>query len=257
MTYSLTEIRTPPQTLNFEGKPRRVGVEVEFAALSARTVAQEIRSTFGGKIIEKNPHRLIVQGTEFGEFVSELDTQYAHPIERESSAAEDPVTASFLDIIDALREFYGDISSLIVPCEIISPPLELAQLPKFDAFIRRLSTAGAEGTGSSPFYAFGTHLNPDIASTDARGIVAVLKAQMLLSGWLREVMSIDLTRRLTAFADAFPDDYVRQVVAPDYWPDMDVLISDYLASNPTRDRELDMLPLFAWLDEAAVRGAVG
>jgi hypothetical protein len=43
------------------------------------------------------------------------------------------------------------------------------------------------------------------------------------------------------------------VVAPDYWPDLDDLMDDYLAANPTRDRNLDLLPLFLLLDERRVR----
>ncbi len=92
---------------------------------------------------------------------------------------------------------------------------------------------------------------------EAEWILAVMKAEMLLSEWLRQIMAIDFTRLLTSFVDPFPDYYVKQVVAPHYWPDMDSLIGDYLNANPTRDRELDMLPLFAWLDEARVRRAVG
>jgi hypothetical protein len=49
---------------------------------------------------------------------------------------------------------------------------------------------------------------------------------------------------------------VRRVVDPDYWPSRAELIDDYLAANPTRNRALDMLPLFAHLDEARVRAAV-
>jgi hypothetical protein len=37
---------------------------------------------------------------------------------------------------------------------------------------------------------------------------------------------------------------------------METLIDDYLIYNPTRNRELDMLPLFAWIDEERVRDAV-
>ncbi|OBX33760.1 putative amidoligase enzyme [Halomonas elongata] len=35
---------------------------------------------------------------------------------------------------------------------------------------------------------------------------------------------------------------------PDYQPDLRTLIDDYLEYNPTRNRELDLLPLFAYLD---------
>ncbi len=245
----------PPRTLNFEGQPRRIGVEVEFAVLSARDVALKLCREFGGRVEERNPHRFRVADTELGTFIAELDTQYAHPVRTAGQTSDAPLFASFEDIVDRLRVFYGDVSSLIVPCEIASPPLTLDNLVRFDAFVAKLTEAGAAGTGSSPFYAFGAHLNPDIATMDAAWITAVLKAEMLLSEWLRQIMSIDLTRLLTSFVDPFPERYVKMVVSPDYWPDTTALIDDYLASNPTRDRELDMLPLFAWIDEVKVRRA--
>lgn len=37
---------------------------------------------------------------------------------------------------------------------------------------------------------------------------------------------------------------------------MDQLIDDFITDNPTRNRELDMLPLFAHLDEDRVRARV-
>jgi len=42
---------------------------------------------------------------------------------------------------------------------------------------------------------------------------------------------------------------------PDYQPDLDALIDDFLHFTPTRNRPLDMLPLFAWLDEDKVMQA--
>ena len=46
---------------------------------------------------------------------------------------------------------------------------------------------------------------------------------------------------------------VRRVLAADYWPHIDDLIGDYLAANPTRNRDLDLLPLFLHFDEQRVR----
>ena len=105
----------------------------------------------------------------------------------------------------------------------------------------------------NPLYAFGAQLNPEIATVDPEWLTAMLKAYLLLSQWLRAIMEIDPTRRIVAFADPFPADYVARVVAPQYWPDLEQLMDDYLSANPTRNRELDMLPLFAWLDHARVR----
>ena len=66
----------------------------------------------------------------------------------------------------------------------------------------------------------------------------------------------DPTRDLLGFADPFPADYVRRIVAPDYWPDISLFIDDYLAANPTRNRDLDLLPLLLHLDAGRVRAAL-
>ena len=63
----------------------------------------------------------------------------------------------------------------------------------------------------------------------------------------------DMTRRLLSFAEPFPDEYVRLIADDNYWPDLSALIDDYLKWNPSRDRDLDMLPLLAFVDEERVR----
>jgi hypothetical protein len=54
----------------------------------------------------------------------------------------------------------------------------------------------------------------------------------------------------------YPQAYRQRVLAPDYWPDQTTLIADYLTANPTRNRGLDLLPLFAYLNEEQVRSAL-
>ena len=48
-------------------------------------------------------------------------------------------------------------------------------------------------------------------------------------------------------ANPFHKAYALKVLDSRYSPDLDTLIDDYLHHNPTRNRELDMLPLFAYL----------
>jgi hypothetical protein len=79
---------------------------------------------------------------------------------------------------------------------------------------------------------------------------------VLLDAWLRRQAAPDPTREMLGFADPFPPDYVRRLVAPDYRPDIARFIDDYLAANPTRNRDLDMLPLLLHLDEDRVRAAL-
>jgi hypothetical protein len=66
----------------------------------------------------------------------------------------------------------------------------------------------------------------------------------------------DLSRRVTPYINHFGEDYIRLVLDANYEPDQEQLIADYLRFNPTRNRSLDMLPLFCHLNEDQVREAI-
>jgi hypothetical protein len=238
-----------PHPLNYEGKPRRVGLEIEFGGISARDGAGMVRKLFGGTIEIEDEHRFHIRDTELGDFVSELDMQYAHRSEENRREAESNLEAK-------ARKILGDVSAVIAPSEIVCPPIDIGSLYRLDELVQKLGESGAKGTSESPFYAFGLQLNPEIASKGAEYIASVLKAYVMLSDWLRAVIKPDLTRKVVSFADPFPRDYAVKIVDTDYWPDIRTLIDDYLDANPTRNRELDMLPLFSWLDEERVGAAV-
>jgi hypothetical protein len=248
------KMRMPPRRMNRDGGERRVGVELEFASVSARACAEIVKQCYGGTIEEEDPHRLHVRATLFGDFTCELDTQYAHRPYGKSAA--DALADPFGPVRAEMRRIYGEISSLIVPCEIVAPPIVLSDLHELEVLVEALVSAGASGTRSSPFYAFGTQLNPEIATEDVTWLTAVFKAYLLVSDWLRAVIQIDGTRQFAAFAEPFEPHYVARVVSPGYRPALGQLIDDYLSENPTRNRELDLLPLFMDLAPERVRRAI-
>jgi Putative amidoligase enzyme len=255
LTQVTAKIERPPREINYAGEPRRIGVELEFAAVTARDAARIVRKAFGGTVNAIDHHRFAIQQTELGDFNSELDSQFLH---RAEPTVETPTGLQMLmaNFQDAFHGVLGDIGSAVIPCEIVCPPIKIDDLPRLDNLLKELRSVGAHGTDVSPLYAFGMQLNPDIAEKSAEWIVSVLKAYLLLSDWLRAVISVNLTRRVLAFADPFPPAYILHVIDPDYRPDMSTLINDYLLHNPTRNRELDLLPLFAWIDEDRVRASV-
>lgn len=69
---------------------------------------------------------------------------------------------------------------------------------------------------------------------------------------LSEHEQVDITRHLTGHAAAFESNYIALVTCENYWPDRVQLIKDYLAYNCTRNRSLDLLPLFSYLDKQLV-----
>ncbi|MBB3185272.1 hypothetical protein FHR95_002853 [Halomonas fontilapidosi] len=242
--------QSPPEPRNADGKTRRVGVEIEFAGLPPRKTAELVGELFGGTIEVLSPHRLRVAGTRWGEFGIELDTQYAHPDEAvvDAEAAGDSEWARMrLDFHTRTRELIGDVVTGLVPTEIVCPPVPWDELEELDALFEALRYQGAKGTDASLLYGFGLHLNPEVPSLEAESLLAYLRAYLLSAAWLREQIHVDITREVLPHANPFPRAYALKILDPDYAPDLDTLIDDYLADNPTRNRELDMFPLFAYL----------
>jgi len=251
----------PPHSRTSDGRERRIGVEIEFANLDCRQAAQLVRNRFKGQLQEQDPHRFAVLGTEFGDFTVELDWRYVHESESTEEGGEStrdrPPEESVTDTLE--REFYttlGDIGRLWVPVEIVAPPVPISRLAELDVIVQDLRTAGAEGTDEGLLFAFATQLNPEVPSLEHESILAHIKAFLLLSDWLRKEIDLDVKRRLLPFIDPFPKSYVEKVVDPEYRPSQEQLIDDYLEANPTRNRELDLLPLFSELDPDRVRARI-
>jgi hypothetical protein len=137
------------------------------------------------------------------------------------------------------------VATTFVPCEIVTPPIAMDRLRELEPLWRKLREAHAEGTRTSMLHAFGLHMNPELPDPRSETILAYLRAFSLLSDWLIQKSRVDFARRVTPYIDPFPEDYLLVIVDPDYHPDIDQLITDYIEHNPTRNRSLDMLPLFA------------
>ena len=246
--------QSPPEPLNVHGRTRRIGVEIEFAGLPPQQTGELIRDLFGGKLSTVSPHRFHVTDTCWGDFVIELDTQYAHP---DTALLEQPLYRDTewerqrhrmrVEFHHRTRELIGDMVTGLVPTEIICPPVPWNELDRLDQLFSALRAHGAKGTDASLLYGFGLHLNPEVASFDPDAILNQLRAFLLMAPWLRREIDIDITREVLPHANPFPRQYALQVLAPSYDPDLDTLIADYASFNPTRNRELDLYPLFAFL----------
>lgn len=242
----------PPKTETSDGEPRRIGVEIEMIGLGVEDVSEIVLEEIGGKLDVQSPYEHFVRGDDAGDWGIELDYAYLKERGREDEADE-----KLQAMIDGATEsILRSGAEAVVPVEVVSPPLPLARLADIQRLIVRLRNAGAKGSGAGLTYAFGMQFNPELPGLDARTVAAYLKAFFCLYDWLMQQSQVDLTRRLSGFSASFPAAYVQQVVDPDYWPDQDKLIDDYLAENPTRNRALDMLPLFLHLDKQRLRAVV-
>lgn len=247
-SFPISAFWKPPKLFNSSGKTRMVGVELEFAGLEMDVIADLIVSVFGGRFEKQNTWSGVVRNTglaAFGDFTIELDASVFKEgkLENYLSAmgVENPETFS------SVEDFIARSARHIVPMEIIAPPLPIDRLPELEKLRAALGGAAVKDTRSSVFNAFGMHLNPEAPSFAVEEIRDMLRAFLVLFEWLRERLQVDLSRRLTPFIDPFPRDYARLVLASDYAPDLGTLVRDYLRHNPTRNRPLDMLPLFCHL----------
>jgi hypothetical protein len=242
----------PSRTENADGNERRIGVELELIGLGVEEVSRIVARHLGGSQQETSRYEHVVQGDAAGDWAVEFDYQYL-----KEKGREDALEDEFLARLDeAAENALRAGAEIVVPVEVVSPPLPLSRLADVQSLIAELRRVGAQGTGAGISYAFGMQFNPELPALDAGTILGYLKAFLCLYDWLKERSAPDLTRRLTRYMAPFPGKYVRKVVDPGYWPARDTLIDDYLADNPTRNRALDLLPLFLHLDRARVRAVV-
>ena len=249
MLPSDTTLKQSPWPKNVEGNTRRVGVELEMGGLELDALAALVARFLDLEISSEGRYERKLLGDPAGDWAVEFDYNLLKKLgrkERGGAALTDQMGQSAEDLLAWAAETF-------VPLEIVSPPLPLDRLKEVEALIAHLREAGATGTSSSAVHAFGIQLNPELPSHEATTITASLKAFACLYEWLALRGVVDLSRRVTSYVDPFPTDYVKKLLAADYWPGLTTLIDDYLADNPTRNRALDMLPLFTFLDEERVR----
>lgn len=242
----------PPQRLNHEGKERCVGVEFEFTGLSMEQISRVVRDSVGGQIDPLSPYEYKIVDTPYGDFKVELDYAYLKKLGRREHRGD--------DVMAGLEKFSEDMlaafAKQVVPFEIVCPPIAISRLQALQDLVKALHDAGARGTEDSPIYAFGMHLNQELPALDARTIRDYLRSYIVLFDWLKEISDVDISRRVFPYIQPYTKDYNRLVCAPGYAPDMTGLIDDYLEHNPTRNKALDMLPLFSHIDEARVSAVI-
>ncbi|MFP4208191.1 MAG: amidoligase family protein [Wenzhouxiangella sp.] len=244
-----------PQKTTAGGKPRRVGLELEVAEIHPQAMAEAVTAVLGGTIAHENAFLTRIRGTEFGDFSIELDASLLRDRRYQQALADIGIDLGDGEARNNIEELMSRIAGLVVPRELVAPPVPWTDLARLDEIRRRLHEAGAKGTHSSPFYAFGLQLNIEAASLEADDLLAMLRAFLLKYDWLLERSDVDLARRISPYVQSYPEDYVAHVLEPDYQPDLTSFIDDFLRYTPTRNRPLDLLPLLAHIDKDRVMAA--
>lgn len=248
----------PQRINNQQGQERSVGIEVEFAGLSSLSAAGCIQQQFGGEVQIDSDFEIHISNTVLGDFKLELDSSQLKQL---SERLSQPSKETFLEVkaselIAKATEQIARAAEQIVPWEIVTPPIPLSHLQDIQYLLITLREQGALGTRHALHYAFGVHLNPELPDLTVATILNYLRAYFCLYDWIVEQEKIDFTRRLTPYINHFDKAYIQKLLKWDYEPNQATLIDDYLAANPTRNRSMDMLPLFSHLDEPRVKNVV-
>lgn len=246
----------PPVTRTEDGAMRRLGVEIEFAGLDIEQIVELLIQSLGGQANKISDYEYALEGAhladeEVGTFGIELDYAYLKRLGKEREQSDEK--GELGELTEGLLSL---LAKQVVPFEIVCPPLDMHQLWHLEDVIRELRHAGAKGTNHATAYAFGLQLNPEMPNMKAETILAYIRAFQCLFLWLRERSQVDLSRRFTPYIDPCGKDYLKLIMDDDYAPDLTTLMDDYLEHNPTRNRAMDMMPLFTHLDEPRVRAAV-
>jgi len=250
------EYLLPPEPRNEKGDMRTLGIELEFAATDGRELAELVKTLFGGDVERLDPHLFKIRDTSLGTFTVELDTQYVHW--DFSRKTDNPLMDELLprELLGDLAETLGDFMKYVVPYELVTPPIPIDRLEECNQLVDELRNLKVEGTDEGVFYAFGMHLNPEVARQDHLWILNVLRAFLLLAEWLHEQMGINLARKMSPYIRPFPETYIRRILNPKYEPDQETFIRDYIRFNDTRNRELDLFPLLEHINEPLMKKLV-
>jgi uncharacterized membrane protein YdjX (TVP38/TMEM64 family) len=237
----------PPLPVDQRSHPRMVGVEIEFLRLELGAACEVIARLFGGRIETVHEHALRVVGTQLGDFKVELDS---HALTEIAKKKRRRLPIRLWERIKGA--VLGVIAQTWTPSEITTAPIPADRLNELDRLVHALGRAGAGGTDDGLLAVVAVHFNPT-APSDPRLLRDYIRAYSLLHERLEQVLHVDPGRRAFRYATAYPRAYRRLVLAPDYTPDLSQLIDDYVRYNPTRNRGLDMMPVFAHLDPERVR----
>jgi hypothetical protein len=239
------QFRLPSVTRTSRGELRKAGFELEFTGLDLIQTARVVETVFSGTRTSESLAACEVQVHGLGTFTIELDWDFL----KKKAAGQAPDRAG--DWVDLLSQ----AAILLVPMEVVCPPIALSDLHRLDPLIKALRRAGARGTEDSFIAAYGVHINAEIPRLDAAFVFDYLRSFSLLQWWLMEAHQVDMARRISPYVDLYPEVYLQQLFSQKS-PDMTRILTDYLDLNASRNRALDLLPLLSCVDRAMVEHVV-
>ncbi|MDX1757595.1 MAG: amidoligase family protein [Marinobacter sp.] len=226
-----------------EQTERRVGIEIEISGLGYQQLVQLVAQLLGGTAVQTSRYVSRVE-TEYGSFAIELDSD---PI-KDLDLQDDDLPEAIRELGEQAMHLIDAAAEKIVPLEIVTPPIRFTDLERIEFLCNQLREAGALGSREAIYYAFGLQLNPELPDLRTATLLRYLRAFACLYDWLKTRHQLDISRKLTSYIEPWDNLFVDRLIEPDYAPTLSELMVDYLRDNPTRNRALDLLPLFAHLN---------
>ncbi|KEA65611.1 hypothetical protein ADIMK_0133 [Marinobacterium lacunae] len=240
------QYRLPNKVRTQDGEVRRVGFELEFSGVTLEETAKALKEQLNGRVLSQTEAELELELPELGTFNIELDWDFL-----KRKAAKSDADNSAEQWLKPLSQ----AAHLLVPVEVVCPPIPVDQLDRLDTLVETLRSLGAQGTEESLIAAYGVHINPELPSLDAATLHDYMRAFCLLQWWLVDAHEVNPARKISPYIDLYPHEYLVALFEA-VNPDMDTQFNLYLTHNPSRNRALDLLPLLSEIDEARVRRVV-
>ncbi len=248
----MTIFQLPPHSQNQEDKIRKVGFELEYAGVDLATGVAMLETLLDTDAESEGAFRFLLPWQGEGKFKLEVDAALLSEGTYKDYLAAVGIETRNLNLERKIDDIVESLASVLVPCEIVTPPLPMNDMAVIDQIATGLRKRQARGTGKSLLYAFGLHINPEVASFDPGYLLRHIQAFIILYSWICRDSKVDFTRKLSTYIKLYPANYIERILSAAYSPDIDNLIDDYMDDVGSRNHALDMLPLFAHMDEKRV-----
>ena len=149
----------PRHMANADGDTRRAGFEFEFAGLAMDDAVAAVINACGGTERRENRFLRVIEGADHGDWHVELDARLLKTKAYEKHLSGLGIDLDKLHMREPVEHLIESVSSEVVPCEVVSPPIPLDETGVVEDLRLALHRAKARGTKASFFYAFGFHIN--------------------------------------------------------------------------------------------------
>ncbi len=231
-----------------ENKERLVGIEIEFIGVPLDKATDLVAEVFGGQVEKKDEYIYHVTHSEFGEFRVECDSSFVKSRKFNQWLSKLGIDLEPEDV-QKMDEKIAQGANVLIPFEIITPPLPLSQIDRFDELIEKLKEA-KRNLDRIPFSLApcGLHINVEAPSLEVKDLQSIVASFSQSYDNLVEEIDVDKKRQIAPYIAPYPREYRRLLMNPSYEPDIKTFFEDYLKFNPTRNRALDLTTIIGHMN---------